>query len=165
MQNQTDYTTMQHDELIGMLNDLININNDRIEGYEKAIEELEEPRDEYAISVFEERIRESELLRNELATSVTQLGGVPSSETTFSGKLYRVWMDVRAAFSNGNEKSILELCEFGEEAAIRAYDNALGKRTAWSEDMFVMLARHRYTILVARDVVTKYRQTLRQMHI
>ena len=42
-----------------------------------------------------------------------------------SGKIYRTWMDVKAAFARKERLSVLEACEFGEDAAQRAYEAAL----------------------------------------
>ena len=49
----------------------------------------------------------------------------PAEGTTTKGKIYRVWMDVKATFSGKDRKAILASCEFGEDAAQKAYDSAL----------------------------------------
>jgi uncharacterized protein (TIGR02284 family) len=105
---------------IELLNDLLAINNDRIEVYEKA---LKETKDENADlrPVFTAMIDESRTIRNELVTEVHAFGGEYESGTTASGKLYRAWMDVRAAFTGTDRHSILANCERGEDAAQDAY--------------------------------------------
>ncbi|HEY0245040.1 MAG TPA: PA2169 family four-helix-bundle protein, partial [Mucilaginibacter sp.] len=35
------------------------------------------------------------------------------------------WLNVKAAFSGHSEKSVLEECEFGEDAIKKAYESAL----------------------------------------
>lgn len=42
-----------------------------------------------------------------------------------SGKLYRAWMDGKAAFSGGDKASVLSNCEAGEDAVQRAYKTAI----------------------------------------
>jgi Domain of unknown function (DUF2383) len=42
---------------------------------------------------------ESRKYKSELVEEVTRLGGEPSTGTTNSGKLYRIWMDAIAIFT------------------------------------------------------------------
>ena len=44
---------------------------------------------------------------------------------TISGNFFRVWMDVKAALTGKDRKAILNSCEFGEDAAVDTYKNAL----------------------------------------
>lgn len=106
------------------LNDLVQINNDRIVGYEKAIQELKNEDADLKV-LFLEMIRESHNLKMALSTELNVLGVKTDSGTTSSGKIYRVWMDVKAMFSGHDRKTILDNCENGEDAALRAYDSAL----------------------------------------
>ena len=68
---------------------------------------------------------ESRRYVNELTSLVSQIGEEPAKGTTVRGKIYRAWMDVKATFSGHDRKAILASCEFGEDAAQRAYDAAL----------------------------------------
>ncbi len=107
-----------------ILNDLVLINNDRIVGYEKAVKELKDE-DEDLKYLFLEMIDESRNYKMALATEIIAEGNDAQSGTTNSGKIYRVWMDVKAMFSGHNRKAILSNCEFGEQAAQNAYKMAL----------------------------------------
>ena len=107
-----------------VLNDLIEINNDRIEGYERASRETESD-DEDLRALFNNMASESRRYVNELTSLVSQTGEEPAKGTTVRGKIYRAWMDVKATFSGHDRKAILASCEFGEDAAQRAYDAAL----------------------------------------
>jgi uncharacterized protein (TIGR02284 family) len=107
-----------------VLNDLIQINNDRVAGYEKAIEELR-VEDNDLKDLFVKMIRESHRHKMALATEVQALGEDIETGTTNSGKIYRAWMDVKAVFTGHDRKTILNNCEFGEDAAQRAYKMAL----------------------------------------
>lgn len=102
------------------LNDLIKINNDRIEGYEKAIKELD-TEDTDLQSLFREFCSQSEGLKRELEQNVMELGEETADGSTASGSVYRAWMDVKAAFSGDTRKAVLQSCEFGEDAAQKAY--------------------------------------------
>ncbi len=111
-----------------ILNDLVQINNDRIEGYEKAIENLKDE-DQDLKSLFSSMIDESRNYRVALSNEINVFGVDTDDDTTASGKLYRAWMDVKAVFTGHDRKSVLENCEFGEDAAQTAYKTALSDET------------------------------------
>ena len=111
-----------------ILNDLVLINNDRIAGYEKALEELKSDNHTENLDlsmIFQRMIDESREFRNELGTEVQVLGEDMAEGTMASGKIYRAWMDVKALFSGKDRHAILSSCEGGEDAAQKAYKNAL----------------------------------------
>lgn len=110
-------------EVAEILNDLVEINNDRIEGYETAIENLK-PEDQDLKSLFISMIDESRKCKMALSNELNVLKSETEEGTTTSGKLYRAWMDVKAAFTGHDRKSVLENCEFGEDAAQKAYKDA-----------------------------------------
>ena len=107
-----------------VLNDLIEINNDRITGYERALKELKDESSDLRI-LFEGYIDQSRNIRNQLGTEVQALHGKMDEGTTASGKIYRAWMDVKAVFTGKDRQTVLENCEFGEDAAQKAYKSAL----------------------------------------
>ena len=107
-----------------VLNDLIQINNDRITGYERALKELKDESADLK-TLFEGYIDQSRNIRNELGTEVQTLKVEMDDGTTASGKIYRAWMDVKAAFTGHDRHTVLENCEFGEDAAQKAYKSAL----------------------------------------
>jgi len=106
-----------------VLNDLIQINNDRVAGYEKAANETN-IKDVDLRSLFSELAADSRRYANELSRYVN-ITSESAQGTTTRGKIYRVWMDVKATFSGKDRKAILASCEFGEDAAQKAYDSAL----------------------------------------
>jgi uncharacterized protein (TIGR02284 family) len=116
-------------DAIEILNDLILINNDRIAGYEKALDELkgrdtgQEDLDLHVL--FEKMIDDSREMRNALGTEVQVLGGKMAEGTMTTGKVYRAWMDVKALFTGKDRHTVLANCEEGEDAAQKAYKQAL----------------------------------------
>ncbi|MEJ7586405.1 MAG: PA2169 family four-helix-bundle protein [Ferruginibacter sp.] len=115
---------------IDILNDLILINNDRIAGYEKAMEELKAKDDSIQENLdltilFEKMIDDSREIRNALGKEVQVLGGEMEKGTMTSGKIYRAWMDIKALFTGHDRHTILANCEEGEDAAQKAYKEAL----------------------------------------
>ncbi len=117
---------MEKKETIEILNDLIEIHNDRIKGYTRAIDELKEG-DEDLKTIFAVLIDESRKARMVLGHEVQALGGNIEDDTTNSGKIYRAWMDVKAVFTGHSRQTVLENCEFGEDAAQKAYKTALAE--------------------------------------
>lgn len=107
-----------------VLNDLIQINNDRIEGYERAAREVKE-KDIDLRAIFNSMAEESRKYVSELSTYVTVRGEDTAEGTTLKGKIYRAWMDVKATFTGMDRKAIIASCEFGEDAAQKAYEEAL----------------------------------------
>ena len=146
MEKHTETTTTK--ETIEVLNDLVAINNDRINGYEKAIKEAKES-DSDLKSLFTSMIDESRKIRLALANEVQSLGGEYDRGTTASGKLYRAWMDVKAVFSGHDRHTVLANCERGEDAAQNAYKDALNEnnvpayiRTMLEEQKQMLRASH-----------------------
>lgn len=110
---------------IEVLNDLIEISNDRVKGYKKAIAELR-AEDEDLKPVFSEMIHESHRHKAELSEEVRLLGGDPESGITASGWIYRAWVSMKASITGTGRDNILTSCEFGEDAAQNAYFHAIG---------------------------------------
>jgi uncharacterized protein (TIGR02284 family) len=111
-------------ETIEVINDLIKINYDRIEGYRKAAEESKSF-DTELHSVFQRMADESRLNVSSLTKHVRELGGEAENGSTAMGKIYRAWMDVKATFTGSDKTSILASCEYGEDQAQKAYKEAL----------------------------------------
>jgi uncharacterized protein (TIGR02284 family) len=150
---------MENEKLTGVLNDLIRINKDRVVGYEKATDEL---RDEDADlkTLFQRYITESRQYAQELTTEVSRLGGDPADGTTNSGKVYRVWMDLKATVGGHDRKTILSNCEFGEDAAQKAYDTALNADLDWEPSIRDLIVRQKASLRSGHDEVKR----LRDMH-
>ena len=80
-----------------LLNDLIEINNDRIKGYELVATELKET-DADLLAIFRSMANDSRYYAAELTQVVNALGGQSSTDTTKKGKVYRAWMHVKTTF-------------------------------------------------------------------
>lgn len=146
--------TTTTEETIEVLNDLVAINNDRIVGYEKAMDETK-PEDEDLKVLFATMIDESRKLRLALASEVQTLGGEYDRGTTASGKLYRAWMDVRAVFTGHDRHTVLANCERGEDAAQNAYKDALKEKVP--AYIHTMLSEQKQTLRASHDKVKALR--------
>lgn len=111
-------------ETIEILNDLIGINNDRIAGYERAIQELQDE-DNDLKTLFAGMIDESRKARLALGEEVEVMGKDINMDTTIRGKIYSAWLDLKDIFTGHNRHAILSNCHIGEDAAQKAYKTAL----------------------------------------
>lgn len=143
--------------LVDILNDLIQINNDRIEGYERAANEIKDTQHAEMKALFFKMAGESQSYKDELTEAVISLGGEPARDTTASGKLYRVWMDVKAAFSKDDLKAALESCEYGEDVALKAYQDALQSEVAWPSNISELVSKQRQSLRTSHDTIKQYR--------
>ena len=144
------------EKVVNILNDLIRINHDRVVGYEKAVEELKDG-DADLKTLFQRYITESRQFAQELTQEVSRLGANPADGTTNSGKIYRVWMDLKAAIAGKDRKTILDNCEFGEDAAQKAYDLALNADAELEPSLRDLIVRQKATLKVGHDEVKRLR--------
>lgn len=113
---------MEKEKTIYVLNTLVEINNDRIKGYEKASANTEERDLKDLFSNFEQTSRKC---KGDLISEINQMGGEVIEGTTTSGKFFRTWMDVKSALTGKDRKAILNSCEYGEANTIEVYNNVL----------------------------------------
>lgn len=117
---------MENSKTVDALNELIEINNDRVEGYETASKETDSADLQ---SLFAELARTSHNNLSELRSEVSRQGGKAEEGTRVTGKFFRAWMDVKAALTGNDRGAILSSCEFGEDKALEAYEHVLENHT------------------------------------
>jgi uncharacterized protein (TIGR02284 family) len=113
---------MNRANAIEVLNTLIEINHDRIEGYKTAAQETDVAD---LAELFLQFSATSHKCNKELTEEVRRLGGVALEGTRMTGKLHRVWMDFKALVTGKSRDSILSSCEYGDATALETYDDAL----------------------------------------
>lgn len=114
-------------EIVDDLNDLVKINNDRIQGYEKAIEDNE---DTQLDDLFRHYVIQSQNFRSQLADHIVRIDGTGVSDATstdVTSKIHRAWIDIKSALTGKDRDTVLSSVEFGENAAIEAYQDAIDK--------------------------------------
>jgi uncharacterized protein (TIGR02284 family) len=150
--------TVTNKESVSVLNKLIEINNDRIEGYHTAAKETDEAE---LKTLFSDLAQTSENCNEDLVDEVNQLGGEPTEETRTTGKFFRAWMDVKAAITGKDRKAILNSCEYGEDVAVNTYRKVLEDDSEdLSEDQKSMV-RHQHKLIKAdHDKVKSLRDSL-----
>jgi uncharacterized protein (TIGR02284 family) len=149
---------MQNEKAVTTLNKLIEINNDRIEGYQTASKETKEA-DLQAL--FADRIETSEQCKDELEEEVQSLNGKPTEGTKVSGKFFRAWMDVKAALTGKDRKVILESCEYGEDHAVSTYDEVIrDDKNFLTTGQLEMITEQREMIKQQHDEIKSLRDML-----
>jgi uncharacterized protein (TIGR02284 family) len=109
-----------------VLNSLVQINNDRIQGYQRASNETES---DDLKQIFARFISRSKQFKDELTSEIEQWGGIASECTNTVGKFFRIWMEVKFALIGNDRLTILDSCEYGEGAAVYSYERALKKNS------------------------------------
>jgi uncharacterized protein (TIGR02284 family) len=149
---------MNNEKSIDVLNTLIEINNDRVEGYETAWKETEESE---LKTLFSQLAQTSHECNADLIEEVENLGGDPVEGTRTTGKFFRVWMDVKAALTGKDRKAILNSCEYGEDVAQETYAKVLKNNSEHLTSEQVQLIRSQKDKLKTdHDTVRSLRDSL-----
>lgn len=150
----------QTSELVDVLNDLVRINNDRIAGYEKAANEIDGTE---LKMLFNNMAGDSRKYISELSQRVHKLGGESAEDSTIAGKIYRAWMDVKTTFAGKSTLAVLETCEYGEDAAQKAYGDALASDADMDIETRQLIASQKSSLKESHDVIKKYRDAERSL--
>ncbi|MES2559374.1 MAG: PA2169 family four-helix-bundle protein [Bacteroidota bacterium] len=140
------------DKTVSVIKDLMIINNDRHEGYKTASNETKESD---LKSMFDRFSNQSSQFNAELRRFIPTEDS-PEGETLTSGKIYRAWMDIRAALSTNDRKTILSSCEYGEDVALSAYKSALDEGQV-SEEIRIAIRKQKDDIQEAHNTVKAMR--------
>lgn len=128
------------ENVIDVLNDLIQINNDRADGFDRAAEDLQEENVDLR-AIFSQMSSGSRKNVTELAGLVGNKGASPETGNTILGSLHRAWLDIKATFGGDDRHSILAECERGEDAIKKAYRDALQENDLGEDIRSVLLAQ------------------------
>jgi uncharacterized protein (TIGR02284 family) len=149
---------MNTENTIDVLNTLIVINHDRIEGYKTA---LKETKDADLQRLFVQFEKTSTLCLEELNAEVGRLGGTAEEGTRATGKFFRGWMELKAALTTNERRTVLDSCEYGEDVALETYKKAQEDHKADLTDELQSMLDTQYTCIKAdHDCVKAMRDTL-----
>ncbi len=133
---------------VSVLNDLTEINNDRVAGFEKAIADIKDENVDLKV-IFQKYSTQSRKFSQELVAIVASYGGEAETGNTVAGTLHRAWIDVKSLFGGSDRAGILSEAERGEDAIKAAYKAALENPDLTGQ---------------ARDVVSKQAQEIIEAH-
>ena len=138
-----------------VLNDLIQINNDRADGFTKASADLKDENIDLK-ATFDKLSSDSRDNVTELAGLVGRNGENPDTGNTVLGTLHRAWIDIKASFGGDDRHSILEECERGEDAIKKAYREAL-QENELGDNVRTILLKQQDKINASHDAIKMLR--------
>lgn len=148
---------METQKIAASVNELIVINNDRYEGYKTAASETKE---QDLKDLFGKFSAQSRQFAEELRAFVPAEKEPAPNETKNSGKLYRVWMDIKSAMTGHDRKAILSSCEFGEDVAKKTYDDVIEHAEELPSAALELIRKHRMELQKGHDTVKSLRDSI-----
>lgn len=112
-----------HKEVISDVNHLLEVCNERIEGYRNAAKNV---KDVELKSVFEKYAQQTKKFEEELLP-FSDYSSAEEAGTRVMGDTWRVWMDMKAALTDGGREAMVNACITGEENAIGNYEDELSE--------------------------------------
>ncbi|MEJ7559742.1 MAG: PA2169 family four-helix-bundle protein [Pedobacter sp.] len=138
-------------ETTTVLNQLIELNNDRFEGFQKATADIKDQNIDLKL-IFQEYSGQSHKFGQELTALVAASGAEVETGNSVTGTLHRAWIDVKALFGGDDRESILNEAERGEDAIKAAYKLALESGNLSGEALTVVSSQAE-AIKTAHDVI------------
>jgi uncharacterized protein (TIGR02284 family) len=120
------------------LNDLIKINNARIEYYNQAIHHATALNTDFC-HLFNEIITECRGFNENLFTKISKLDSHPKIGGYASGIIYQAWLDLKVAFKSNTQDALLNSCQYNEEVTQLAYKAALNVSAKINDDCFTLI--------------------------
>lgn len=110
------------EKLINLFNTLIEINNDRADGYKTAAAETNEPDLKILFAQFQ---LTSQNCKSQIVAEMHKLRRIPIHGVKTSGNFYKVWSEFKDSAAAMNRVAILAACLKGEDFADGIYQRAL----------------------------------------
>jgi uncharacterized protein (TIGR02284 family) len=147
----------QRKKTLGIIEDLIEINNDGNEGYKTAAEDIDNPAYK---TLFYSYAQQRAQFSDELKKEAELLGREPDSDESLLGALHRGWINIKSAFTKGGSAAILAECETGDKAALETYEKALSEALPSNIESLVR-AQHQ-SILEAYNKIKSFKNLAAQ---
>lgn len=113
---------MANNESVSVLNSLIETLKDGENGFRHAADHAKDPS---LKSIFDQYASQRASYSQELQSAVASLGDKPAESGHVAGALHRGWMSIKEAVSKNDDKALVDEAEAGEDAAMKAYREAL----------------------------------------
>lgn len=147
---------MDKTKVISVLNDLIKVNQDRINAYKNA-EAATKQRTEFTV-LFDEIIQQGATFIKELQDEIASYGlSVPSVKLQ-STRVYKTWSDFEISFKGRSNKELLAACEYGEAALESVYDNALDE-TGIPANVVTLILKQKRELRATHYTIKRHRNT------
>lgn len=142
---------MENTVEIVVLNELLQITNDRLEGFKNVDTKMISSYPKLS-DVYERMVTQAAQMRTDLAGIIKEKGGEVNNTTSMAGSLHRTWIDLKNSLSANRDEATLESVVFGESAAMNAYEKVL-QREDLSADSY-RIVKDQFDII--RDSVDKF---------
>lgn len=143
-----------NDDTLNILNGLIETCEDGAHGFGVAADDA---KDAELRNLFRRYAEQRTRFSRELREVARQHGGSGDESGSVAGKLHRGWINLKAAISSNEPHAVLAECERGEDAAVKAYREALEKLTPSNARDVVM--RQSADVQAAHDTVRDLRDS------
>jgi uncharacterized protein (TIGR02284 family) len=110
-------------DVTSALNELIETCKDGENGFRTAAEKVKDPS---LKSLFSKYAAQRAGYVQELTSLVSSLGEKPAESGHMAAALHRGWMGLKEALAKDEDKALVNEAEAGEDAAMKAYKEALG---------------------------------------
>ena len=141
-------------EISSVLKDLVQINVDRYNGCQKAIEDVH---DSDLKDMFRRMGEQSLNFKNELEGLSVNDVHVPTDETSAASKLHRTWIDIKSVFTGKDRHSVLAAAEQGEDTILKTYNEALQNNSGMPTDLMQVVQRQKQELLQSHNMVKALR--------
>ena len=131
-------TTTDTNEIAKTLNELVETCKDGENGFKEAAEKAKEVS---LKALFLKYSAQRAAYALELQAAVSLLGETPETTEHVTAKLHRGWMGLKQALTSNEDKALIDECEAGEDAAMKAYKEALQKPLPGSVETLI---RHQF---------------------
>lgn len=146
---------------IETFNDLIRTHQNRIAEYEKATLSLK-PQEAGLSTLFTEIIKESQQCIADLNSRIVSDGSLPEEPAT-TGSIFRMWMELKVTFSSNPNYSLLDICEKGEDALLKTYQEALKYPDLLTPDDLTLLASQREIVKKTHGLIKAKRDQYHEL--
>lgn len=148
-------------EAISVLNDLIETSIDGQKGFHTSAEDVKNPEIK---AYFVSRSAECAAAVSELQTEVRALGGDPTTSSSATGAVHRVWVELKSALTSKSDEAVLNEVERGEDHALKAYRDAQEKsvKEALPTTVVSLIQRQLTGVQANHDKVKALRDSVRR---
>lgn len=143
---------MNKEKSIVVLNNLIEINNDRILVYETATIATEESD---LKNLFSECQKTSEIFKSELLEEVQKMGGTPVDKIKKNSFFVRIWMNFKAKLIDKDREDILNTIEYEEFVTIKSYKETLENNFDYLTTELLIIVKSQQILLTAHHAKVK----------
>lgn len=141
---------------VDVLNGLIKTTLDSVGGYREAAENADHS--QYK-AMFEDRAARREQLARELQQQVRALGGDAKTEQGIVGKMHNEFVGLKNAITGGDDKSVIDEVERGEDHIRDKFRDALDDEDL-PENVRTVVARAYQSVKADHDEVSRIKHSL-----